>query len=84
MPTFPDNLTFASLKKDLTTRIIPRADPRAIVTTDQFIGDVSVWDNLSKNGKMGLYIAVSKRLNTIVEKKAINLLSNTNKANIEV
>ena len=33
---------------------------------------------------MGLYIAVSKRLNTIVEKKAINLLSNTNKANIEV
>ncbi len=63
---------------------IPRADPQAIATTDQLIGDLSVWDNRSRNGKMGLYIAVSKRLNTIVEKKAINLLSNTNKANIEV
>ena len=64
--------------------IIPRADPRAILTSDQLIENVFVWDNRSKKGKMGLYIAVSKRLNTIVEKKAINLLSNTNKANIEV
>ena len=64
--------------------IMPRADPRAIVITDQLIGDVFVWDNRSKNGKMGLYIAVSKRLNTIVEKKAINLLSNTDISNIEV
>ena len=64
--------------------ITPRADPRAILTSDQLIGNVFVWDNRSKKGKMGLYIAISKRLNTIVEKKAINLLSNTNKANIEV
>ena len=64
--------------------MIPRADPREIVTTDRFIGDVSEWDNRSKNGNMGLYIVVSKRLNTIVEKKAINLLSNTSKANIDV
>ena len=64
--------------------IIPRADPRAILTSDQLIENVFVWDNRSKKGKMGLYIAVSKKLNTIVEKKAINLLSNTNKANIEV
>ena len=64
--------------------IIPRSNPRVIIIADLLIGVVSVWDNRSKKGKMGLYIAVSKRLNTIVEKKAINLLSNTNKANIEV
>lgn len=64
--------------------IIPKANPSAILTADQLIEDVFVCDNRSKNGKIGLYIVVSKRLNIIVEKKAINLLSNTDKLNIEV
>ena len=63
---------------------MPKADPRAISTTDQLVGDVSVWDNRSKNGNMGLYIAVSKRLNIIEEKKAMILFSITSISNIDV